>query len=145
MSLDEIATASNDSAGVVASACMEEEIVGTREAPTVRGRGSQPELREEQAGPSGVADRLVLLMKPRNAGGRKEPDFWRVTGRDQESGDWRSLLTPLSDSAVTEGTLLTSEDCDVLGVTSETKATRRVLASEASRRARCGKSARRVR
>ena len=29
---------------------MEEEIVGTREAPSMRGRGSQPELREEQAG-----------------------------------------------------------------------------------------------
>jgi len=38
---------------------MEEEIDGTREAPTVRGRGSQPELREEQAGPCGVADRFV--------------------------------------------------------------------------------------
>ena len=63
----------------------------TREAPTVRGRGSQPELREEQAGPFGVADRFVLLMKPGNAGGGKEPDFWRVTGRDQESGDWLCL------------------------------------------------------
>ena len=30
--LDETATASSGSAGVVASACMEEEIVGTREA-----------------------------------------------------------------------------------------------------------------
>ena len=59
--LDRIATASNGSAGVVASACMEEEIVGTRVAPTVTGRGSQPELREEQAGPCGVADRLVVL------------------------------------------------------------------------------------
>ncbi len=47
---------------------MEEEIAGTREAPTVRGRGSQPELREEQAGPSEVADRFVLLMTPGNAG-----------------------------------------------------------------------------
>ncbi len=89
--MDEIAIASNDSAGVVASACMEEEIVGTREAPTVRGRGSQPELREEQAGPSGVADRFVVLMRPGNAGGGKEPDFWRVTGRDQEYGDWLCL------------------------------------------------------
>ncbi len=75
LSLDKIATASNDSAGVVASACMEEEIVGTREAPTERGRGSQPELREEQAGPSGVADRLVVLLTPGNAGRGKEPDF----------------------------------------------------------------------
>ena len=57
--LDGIATASSGSVGVMASACMEEEIDGTREAPTVRGRGSQPELREEQAGPCGVADRFV--------------------------------------------------------------------------------------
>ena len=71
----EIATAPGGSDGVMASACMEEEIVGTREAPAGRGRGSQPELREEQAGPSGVADRLVLLMKPGNTGRGKEPDF----------------------------------------------------------------------
>ena len=45
--LDDKATSSGGSAGVVASACMEEEIVGTRDAPAVRGRGSQRELREE--------------------------------------------------------------------------------------------------
>ena len=73
---------------------MEEEIVGTREAPAVRGRGSQPELREEQAGSFGVADRLVLLMRPGHAGGGKEPDFWRVPGRDQQLGDWLCLSTP---------------------------------------------------
>jgi hypothetical protein len=61
----------------------------------VRGRGSQRELREEQARPSGVTDRLVILTKPGNAGGGKEPDFWRVTGRDQQSGDWLCLSTPL--------------------------------------------------
>ncbi len=86
--LVEIATASSGSDGVMASACMEEEIDGTREAPAVRGRGSQRELREEQARPSGVADRLVLLTKPGNSGGGKEPVFWRVSGRDQQSGDW---------------------------------------------------------
>ncbi len=90
--LGRIATAPNGSVGVMASACMEEEIVGTREAPTVRGRVSQPELREEQAGPSGVADRLVVLMKPGHAGGGKEPDFWHVSGRDQESGDWQTPI-----------------------------------------------------
>ena len=86
--LGEIAIASSGSVGVMASACMEEEINGTRETPAVRGRGSQRELREEQARPSGVADRLVLLLKPGNSGGGKEPDFWRVSGRDQQSGDW---------------------------------------------------------
>ena len=92
---DKIATASSGSAGVVASACMEEEIVGTREALSMRGRGSQPELREEQAGLFGVADRLVLLWKPGTSGGGKEPDFWRIPGRDQQSGDWLCLSTPL--------------------------------------------------
>ena len=60
----------------------------TREAPAARGRGSQRELREEQTRPCGVTDRLVVLKKPGNAGGGKEPDFWRVSGRDQQSGDW---------------------------------------------------------
>ncbi len=95
--MDKIAIASNDSAGVVASACMEEEIAGTREAPTVKGRGSQPELREEQAGPSGVADRFVLPLMPGNSGGGKEPDFWRVPGRDQQSGDWLLPINSIED------------------------------------------------
>ena len=29
-------------------------------------------------GPSGVADRLVVLLKPGNAGGGKGPDLWRM-------------------------------------------------------------------
>ena len=31
----------------------------------------QPETRERQAGPFGVTERLVVLMKPGNAGGGK--------------------------------------------------------------------------
>jgi len=68
-----------DSAGVVASACLHKEINATRETLPVRGRVSQPELREEQTGPVRVADRFVVVMKPGNSGGAKEPDFWRVT------------------------------------------------------------------
>jgi hypothetical protein len=41
--LDKIATASGGSAGVVAPACMEEEIVGTREALAVVAHDHQPE------------------------------------------------------------------------------------------------------
>ena len=41
--LDEIATASNGSVGVVASACLEEEIVETREALAVAARDRQPD------------------------------------------------------------------------------------------------------
>jgi hypothetical protein len=43
LTLDETATASNGCAGVVASACMEEKIVGTREALAVVARDHQPE------------------------------------------------------------------------------------------------------
>ncbi len=39
----ETATAPVGSVGVMASACMEEEIVGTREAPSVVVRGHQPD------------------------------------------------------------------------------------------------------
>ena len=67
----------------------------TRETPTMKGRGFQLELREEQARSFGVADRLVVLMTPGNAGRGKEPDFWRVPGRDQQPGDWLCLSTPL--------------------------------------------------
>ena len=38
-------------------------------------RDSQPDAREGQAGPTGVADRLVVPLKPVNAGGGKEPEF----------------------------------------------------------------------
>ena len=96
----------------------------------MKGRVFQPALREEQAGPYGVADRPVVLLMPGNAGGGKGPDFCRVTGSDQESGDWRCLSTPFIDSAVTEGTLLVSEDMEHLGVTTEIQATCRVLVRE---------------
>jgi hypothetical protein len=32
-------------------------------------------LARAQAGPAGVADRLVILLKPRNGGGGKKPEF----------------------------------------------------------------------
>ena len=65
----------------------------------MRGRVSQPELREEQAGSSGVADRLVVVMTPGNAGRAKGPDFWQVPGRDQQSGD---CLMPISSNFMTK-------------------------------------------
>ena len=55
-----------------------------------------------------------------------------------------SLSTPLSDSAVTDRTLLASEDGDVFGVTTEIKQNLRVLVCEANRKAGCGKFARPV-
>ena len=77
----------------------DEEHQATQETPSMRGRVSQPELREEQAGSLGVADRLVVVMTPGNAGRAKGPDFWRVPGRDQQSGDW---LMPISSYFMTK-------------------------------------------
>ena len=116
----------------------------TREASTKRGRGSQLELREEQARSFEVADRLVVLMTPGNAGRGKEPDFWRVPGRVQQPGDWLCLSTPLKGWEVTERTLPVIEDGNVVGVTTDAERNHCVLASEASREAGCGQSARPV-
>ena len=49
----------------------------------------QPELREEQAGPCGVAERLVVPMKPGNAGRGKGPQFKVSAGSSAGPGDWR--------------------------------------------------------
>jgi hypothetical protein len=46
----------------------------TREAQVVA-RDGQPDAREGQAGRHGVAERLVVPMKPGNAGGGKGPQF----------------------------------------------------------------------
>jgi len=35
----------------------------------------QPEAREGSSGRPGVAERLIVLLKPGNAGGRKGPQF----------------------------------------------------------------------
>ena len=66
--------ASNGPAGVMATACIQG-------APSQHGKpqrvveGHQPETREGQSGPYGVADRLVVPVMPGNAGGGKGPEF----------------------------------------------------------------------
>ena len=50
---------------------------------------TQPELREEQAGPFGVAERLVVVKKPGNAGGAKGPWFEESVRSNEGRGDWR--------------------------------------------------------
>ena len=49
------AYATNDSTGVVATACRHRETNATRETPTVAGRARQLAIREGEAGPFGVA------------------------------------------------------------------------------------------
>ena len=46
----------------------------------------QPDAREGQAGPSGVADRLVVAMKPGNSGGAKEPEFKTDVRKSMRAG-----------------------------------------------------------
>ncbi len=64
-----------DSAGVVTSACMQEEVVWNTGSPCGGERDLQPEPRERQAGPWRVAERPVVVGKPGNAGGAKGPWF----------------------------------------------------------------------
>ena len=52
---------------------VERKSTGTREAPAVGASDSQPDSREGQAGPCGVAERPVVVMKPGNSSGAKGP------------------------------------------------------------------------
>jgi hypothetical protein len=73
-------------AGVMAMACRHRRPDATREAPAVILIKDQLEARERQAGPCGVAERLVLPGKPGNAGGGKGPQL-RTDARSNE-GHW---------------------------------------------------------
>src|SRR5271168_5120849 len=59
----------------------------TREAQSVV-RDDQPDAREGQAGRCGVAERLVVPMKPGNAGRGKGPQFKTDARRGEGPGDW---------------------------------------------------------
>ena len=63
------------SAGVVTSACMQEEVVRNTGSPCGGERDLQPEPRERQSGPLRVAERPVVVRKPGNSGGAKGPWF----------------------------------------------------------------------
>ena len=58
----------------------------TRETPT-RDQ-DQPDAREGQAGRAGVAERLVVPLKPGNAGGGKGPQFKTNAASGEGPGDW---------------------------------------------------------
>ena len=62
-----------NSAGVVETACIQEEDCSNTGSPIRDFAQSQPETGDGQAGRTGVADRFVVLMKPGNSGGGKEP------------------------------------------------------------------------
>jgi hypothetical protein len=56
-------------------------------------RDSQPDAREGQAGPLGVAERPVVPPKPGNSGGGKGPWFKVNVRRGRQPGDWREPIT----------------------------------------------------
>ena len=57
-------------------------------------RDLQPAIREDQAGPCGVAERPVVPMKPGNSGGGKGPWFKVNAGRGESREIDVSLLPP---------------------------------------------------
>src|SRR5205085_1896376 len=67
--------------------------------PAVRGSSPQPNAREGQVGPSGVADRLVVPRKPGNSGGGKGPEFKEAARRGKGQGEWcKPIHLPLTRS-----------------------------------------------
>src|ERR1700737_4064419 len=73
--------------GVVAAACRQ----GKRTQhgkPQCVIRDDQPDAREGQAGRTGVTERLVVPLKPGNAGGGKGPQFKTDARRGEGPGDW---------------------------------------------------------
>src|SRR3954471_3132779 len=53
---------------------------------------SQPDSREGQAGPAGVADGFVVPGKPGNSGGGKGPEFKEAGRRGKGQGEWRKPI-----------------------------------------------------
>jgi len=74
-------------AGVVATACRQGDQT-QHGKPQRWSIEDQPAARERQAGPSGVAERPVLPMKPGNAGGGKGPQLKGDATSDEGPRDW---------------------------------------------------------
>jgi len=76
-------------AGVVATACKQQWTMRNTGSPSGDRSVDQLATRERQAGPYGMAEGLVLLMKPGNAGGGKGPQLKADARSDEgrEIGD----------------------------------------------------------
>jgi hypothetical protein len=88
------ATAARGPAGVLAVACLHTEIRSNTGSPRRCGSAPQPEAREGQAGPPGVADGFVVPRKPSNAGGGKGPEFKVGVRRDMRARRVAKSLSP---------------------------------------------------
>jgi len=78
-------------AGVLATACTQWGPCATREVPAVIAVWINDQLatRERQAGPFGMAERLVVPMKPGNSGGGKGPQLKGNARSNKGPRDWR--------------------------------------------------------
>ena len=74
---------------VLATACRQRGPHATREVPAVIVVLDQPAAREGQAGPTGMAERLVVPLKPGNSGGGKEPQLKGNARSNEGQEDWR--------------------------------------------------------
>ena len=82
-----------------------------------RWRGTrEPDPREGQAGPAGVAERPVVARKPGNAGGAKGPQFESSAGRGTGHGDWREPISSAKRSETPECVTCESEGISGLSV-----------------------------
>jgi hypothetical protein len=71
---------------------------------SVWGSGLQPDAREGQAGPAGMADGFVVPVRPGNAGGGKGPEFEEGVRRGMRAGRVAmSLLPPINGSGTPGG------------------------------------------
>jgi hypothetical protein len=93
----------------MATACLYREIGRNTGSPNGGRRAFQPDAREGQAGPYGVADRLVVPRKLGNASGGKGPDFGYVLDATQSQESGHVARTSPKDSAVAEGTIRVGE------------------------------------
>lgn len=71
--------------------------------PQRREAKSQPDSREGQAGPLGVADGYVVPGKPGNSGGGKGPEFKEVARRGKGQGEWRKPVNLPTQRSRSEG------------------------------------------
>ena len=65
--------------------------------------GDQPAPRERKAGPLGVTERLVVLMKPGNAGEGKGPQLEGNARSDEDGGIDDESINPRKGSEVADG------------------------------------------
>jgi len=73
-------------------------------------RCDQPAPRERQAGPLGVTERLVVLMKPGNAGGGKGPQLKGNARSNKDGGIDVESINPSKRSEVADGVARQSEE-----------------------------------